>query len=496
MNKLKKYLIYFSRRLRNPSRQIKNLLITEPNISFDTRRGAFTITNESLTPYERVNIRATLMKRLGVIRPLTSVRIDDLMMGYYDQCLERYLFERINRSMPNEKTCWFRYAQNNKCIGWVDRDATFGFDEKRQFLYKLNQRKNFCKDDKSAEIDKLAEFLERDSNGYIFFRSNNVYEEDGKIMSLYGSIKKKGFSNIESSLIPIILGYSKKTGRYNAISGRHRIAVLRYLRTQGIIKGSLKIKCHLIKYPFESMVYTRPYNGTCKKCDWGGVFDPGTGTHQDFFIQDGIAVMRGRKNKKGGRQKWDKMQPIFKEAVLNRSVIDVGAHRGMYCLKALEYGASHVTALEPNADLADIVHTVRENYVLDDLEIIIGDFYNDDVYDSLIKNKYDTVFLFGIIHHLLRLGIQKGILYSFDELFRRISMFTNYGVIVEFSLPREPSFSLPEIEPHRDAFSQVAFEKALQSNFKYWCNLGRCKYKSGNPFGRFMYYAKDPLQIL
>lgn len=490
MNKLKIYLKWLFKRLKGHRRQIKELLIAAQDISFNTRNGTFTIINGNLTPNERVILRTILRKRLREIRPLTSVRIDDLMMGYYDQCLERYLYERNNRLKPNEETCWFKYAQNNKCIGWADSDTTFDARGKSNFLYKLNGLNPFSKDDKSAEIDKLAEFLERDSDGYIYIRSNYVYTEDSKIMSLCNSIKRRnGFSNLESSLVPIILGYSEKTRRYNVLSGRHRIAVLRYLRSQGILKGSLKIKCHLIKYPFESLVYTRPYNGSCKKCDWGGVFDPGRGSHQDYFVQDGIAMIRGRHNRKGGKQKWNRMQPIFREAVSNKRVLDVGAHRGLYCLKALEYGAKHVTALEPNRDLADVVHAVRENYVLGDLDIIRGDFYNDDDYDSLIKNKYDTVFLFGIIHHLLRMGIQKGILYSFEELFQRISRIVGYGVIVEFSMPTEESLSLPELVPYRAVFSHEIFERAFKKHFQRFKNLGRCNYRSGNKYGRFMYYG-------
>jgi len=253
--------------------------------------------------------------------------------------------------------------------------------------------------------------------------------------------------------------------------------------------GNLRVRCHIVKYPFESLVYTRPYTEFCKRCVWGEVYDPGTGTHQDFYVREGIAIMRGHRNRKGGRQKWNRIQPVFRQMVSNKKVLDVGAHRGMYCIKALEYGASHVTALEPNADLADIVHTVRENYVLGDLEIIIGDFYNDDDYDSLIKNKYDTVFLFGIIHHLLRLGIQKGILCSFDELFRRLLKIASHGVIVEFAMPTEATLNLPELIPYRDAFSQMAFEHALRKYFPRFKNLGRCNYRSGNKYGRFMYYG-------
>ncbi len=482
--------LFLYRQLGGYTRQINDLLKTEPFLSFDQHSKSFSITNHDLTWDQKISLRRSLMSKLREIRPMTSVKIDEVVTGYYDQCLERYLFERQNRSMPNEDTCWFKRAQNNKCIGWRDPKKVFDLAEKSLFLKRLGEQKPYFRD------EKLIYALERDEGGYIFLRSNNTYKDDDRVILLYRDILKNGYKNIISSLSPIILGYSTNTRRYNAISGRHRIAALRYLKTQGILSGSLKIKCHVVKYPFESLLYSRPYSGVCKKCDWGGILDPGQGTHQDFFIREGIGVMRGRPNRKGGRQKWNRMRPVFGEMVSNKKVLDVGAHRGLFCYKALEFGAKKVTALEPNPELAQIIDKIRVSYAFEDLKVVQGDFYNSRDYESLVHGKYDTVLLFGVIHHLLRLGIQKGVLYSFEELFERISKLANYGAIVEFALPRESSLMLPELLPHRDAFSQEKFERALQSNFKYWRNLGRCNYKSGNKYWRFMYYAKSPIHLL
>ena len=478
-------LKYLLRRLRDPSKKIKKLLSAEQDLSFDNRRRVFSFINEKLTIHELTVIRSAIMKELRGIRPLTYVKIDDIITGYYDKCLERYLYERLNRHKLNEDTCWFKYAQNNKNCGWVDKDKTFGSSERKQVLYRILKRKpNF-----KIDVDKMSMCLERDCDGYVYIPSDRIHKEDDNVLPLYRSIKRKGFSNIISSLSPIILGYSKKTGRYNAISGRHRIAALRYLRSQGEI-GNRKVRCHIVEHPFETLVYTGPHTESCRRCLWGDEYDLGSGTHQDFHVREGVAVMRGNKNQKGGKQKWARMLPVFKEVVLNKNVLDVGAHRGMYCIKALEYGASHVTALEPAAHLVDVLHTIRESYVFDDLEVIRGDFYNDYDYTSLIKNKYDTVFLFGIIHHLLRIGIQKGILYSFDELFQRISNIAGYGIIVEFAMPTEKNLSLPELVPYRAAFSHEVFEMDLRKTFPRVKNLGRCKYRSGNRYGRFMYYGR------
>ena len=110
-------------------------------------------------------------------------------------------------------------------------------------------------------------------------------------------------------------------------------------------------------------------------------------------------------------------------------------------------------------------------------------------YKKLYNKKYDTVFLFGIIHHLLRLGIQNNILTSFDELVRRIYDITNYGVIIEFAMPRERDFLLRELKEYKNNFKIEEFEKSLKNCFPNYQNLGRCEYTSGNRFGRFMFCA-------
>ena len=85
---------------------------------------------------------------------------------------------------------------------------------------------------------------------------------------------------------------------------------------------------------------------------------------------------------------------------------------------------------------------------------------------------------------------QQGTLYSFDELFQRISRVAGSGIIVEFAMPKESSFDLPELKPYQEMFSQKDFEQALQHYFPQYKNLGRCDYSSGNKYGRYMYYGK------
>ncbi len=248
-------------------RMLKNFLEKEPNVIFDKENSVFFVYRKDLTWNEKIWARRSLVKSLKWIRPTTEIKLKDIITGYYDRCLEQYLFQRLQQNIPNEDTCWFRLAQNNKCIGWVDPHMSFDDSARKVFL---SERKEYKA---KWDIDSISPYLERREDGFVHVRSSHQHICDSKILALYRKIKQEGFDNKHSSLSAIILGYSTVTGRYNVISGRHRVAVLRYMLSQHEIDPSLKIKCHVIKYDFDSLVYTRPYQEICKQCNDSGIFD-------------------------------------------------------------------------------------------------------------------------------------------------------------------------------------------------------------------------------
>jgi len=200
------------------------------------------------------------MKEVYKISP-TSIKLNDILdTHYYDRCLERYIHEKKCREINNEDTCWLRYAQNNKCIGWYDPQKPFNDAGKNDLLKELALIKPSY-----ANIKDLNPLI-REEDGYVYNISSNIFKEDDSVLALVGNIEKRGFSNWISLSVPIVLGYSTTTKRYNAICGRHRIATLRYLQKQGVVSGQLDVMCHIVKYPFESLTQTRPYSDTCKSC--------------------------------------------------------------------------------------------------------------------------------------------------------------------------------------------------------------------------------------
>ena len=458
-----------------------------PYLTYNKSTKKLSLNRDNINLYYLSKYRRTIMTELRKIIPSCYVKIDEIITGYYDQCLERYIYERLNRSYNNENTCWHKYAQNNKCFSWQEPNNVFNKKAKIEFYNE------YCKLNPNKNIDKsIINRLHRDENGYIYDISDRIIKKDDKVLSLYNKIIKSKFSNIISSFTgsPIILDYSQITKRYNVTSGRHRIAVLRYLRTQGKI-NNIKVRCHIVEHPYPSLVFTRPYKETCKQCSWGEIYDPGgEGRHQDYHFREGTVYMRGHPKKKGGRQKWEVIKPIFRNYTQNKTILDVGAHLGLFCLKALENGSSKVTALETDDQHIKNLLRIKKQYYLNDLLVLHGDFFDEIVYEKLCGNNYDTVFLFGIIHHLLRIGIQKQILSSYDELIERIFKIINYGVIIEFAIPREKDFLLPNLKEHESKFSIKEFEMALKDNFANYRNLGKCNYVSGNRSGRFMFCAQ------
>lgn len=245
------------RRYLSDRREVEKFLDENRGLSYNTREKCFEIADGNLPWDQKIAIRYAVKGKLKNISPAITIRLDQIETGYYDKCLERYLFQRINLKMKNEDTCWFKYAQNNKCIGWHDPGIPF---DKKDFILQLS---------KLPQLGKLKvdiESLERRQDGFVFCRSDIVFTADDGILSLCEKIRQKGFSNALSLLSPLVLGYSTTVKKYNVISGRHRIAVLKYLYSQGEISGSLKIRCHLVKYPFDSLVFTRPYSESCRKC--------------------------------------------------------------------------------------------------------------------------------------------------------------------------------------------------------------------------------------
>ena len=256
-----RYLRYLYRVLFVQRKKLLAYVITEASLTFDDQKNIFRITRSDFDWDERVSFRSRIIKSLINIHPTTYIKLNELKTSYYENCLTQYIDQRLNEGLKNCETCWFKNAQNNKCIGWIDPTEPFTMDSKVAFMAKLIQRKpGFVNSDAWHR-------LTRDDDGFVYFLSTDVFYKDEKVLLLCNSIEKKGFSQLQSSFSPIIIGYSTTRKLHMVMAGRHRIAALKYLMTQGKVEGKLPIKCHMVHYPYESLVFTRPYNHKCRICD-------------------------------------------------------------------------------------------------------------------------------------------------------------------------------------------------------------------------------------
>lgn len=468
----------FGRYSTNPLKaNIEETVNKYPFLRFDPKHNDLNFINDELGSSDLLEFRRQLIMDFKQVSPRRRVKISEIFLDYYDKCLLKYLENVHKRGMPLSETCWHKYAQRNKAIWSIENQenpqiAIEKFMSKMQSLGKTGYSRE----------QLLAE------NGVLFFKNNGI-ENSGnsevvpeRVLALYESISMRGWQDALSEQSPIIIGFSEMSKKYHMMAGRHRVACLQYLQSQGLLPLNFSIKCHLFRYPYEKLVPTRPYFQICKGCDWNQKMTIGEpNTHQQFLVDKGMVKPLSKES----QDKWGLIQPVFSELVKGKFVLDLGAYRGLYSLKALEFGAKSVTAVDIGQHFVESINNVSMHMGEERLQAFQGDFHLEETYTKLKCLQHDVMIVFGLIHHLLRLGIQKEILKTYDELIKRISNLVTTGVLIEFAEPRESSLILPEILPFQEAFKRERFVEALKNQFKSVNLLGKCKYRSN----RFMYYA-------
>lgn len=250
----------------NHTKALRNLLDTLTSLTFDAETKNFFIKDKNISPEERVYYKNMLIAKTISINPTTTITIDSINTGYLDRCLEHYIWQRLNGGVTNEKTCFLNNVINNGCMGWIDPEIEFNLEVKKQYLKKRSHHKSKFKNEEYY-LDRMV----RRSDGSIFILSDSVFKEDYKILTLCDNIRKNGFNSTKFICPPVVIGFSTSTGHHNVIVGRHRVAVLKYLAKQGELNSSMGIKCHLIKYPYNSLSYIRPYEYICQTCEQEGI---------------------------------------------------------------------------------------------------------------------------------------------------------------------------------------------------------------------------------
>jgi hypothetical protein len=271
-----------------------------PFLSFNYTTGTFDVSDNVPDPtWAQIRL---LYKAVGKFRsspppppPFHTVRLDELETGYYDRCLEHYCYERINLKIPHEQTCWMRFAIKTYCLGRVDPGTEFGDEAKVQFMESLGRERR--EDFIAMSIyrayrknPKIRHALKKDDEGWLMFRADIPirpldrigrfreatkdflkkvlrYRSKERILGLLQSIETRGWDRDLARKPGGVLGYSRTTKRYLVITGKHRIAALKYLYSQGKINGATLIEYPVITYPWGPWRHGRPHPDS-PVCEW------------------------------------------------------------------------------------------------------------------------------------------------------------------------------------------------------------------------------------
>ena len=279
---------------------VNDIIAGVPFLSFNYDIGTFEI-NEPDLSWDQIKVLGKALKKLRKNRletpPCKIVGLEELVFGYYDRCLEHYCYERLNLNVPHDQTCWVRFAEKSYCLGKIDPDKDFNDHEKKKFFEALSlQNNNFVSMSIYRAYKKNPELrhaLKINNNGWIMLcadvpiRSLNKttrikddikalikklirYQKDDRVLNIVKNIENNGWNN-DLAWQPnhgFMLGYSRSSHRYLALTGRHRIAAARYLFSQGKISGSTIIEVPIITYTWKSWLQAVPHPDSpiCKWC--------------------------------------------------------------------------------------------------------------------------------------------------------------------------------------------------------------------------------------
>lgn len=273
-----------------------------PFLSFNHTTGTFDVCDAVSDPtWGQVRLLYRAVQRLRFNPPppppFHTIRLDQLTTEYFDRCLERYCYERLNLNLPHKQTCWVRFAEKTYCLGKVAPDTDFTDEAKIRFMESLGRGERrdsfiFMSIYRAYRRDpEIRHALKKDAEGWLMFHRGDIpilpldrwgrikvflknllkrisgYQGNDRSLKLIRSIETHGWDSNLARKPSGVLGFSRKTRRYFVITGKHRIAALKYLHSQGRISGGTLIEYPVITYPWGSWMRGRPYPGH-PVCEW------------------------------------------------------------------------------------------------------------------------------------------------------------------------------------------------------------------------------------
>lgn len=277
---------------------VREVLALSPLLTFNEAEHTFDISVEDPRWAQLTSLAPAIQKLRNTppAMPFSGLTVNRLTVGYRDRCLQRYMTQHFREGRSHSETCWVRFAENTYCVGRADLREAFDDEARARVLDGLAQRRDshiYASIGRVWRRDRsLVKAVQRDRDGWILFmaeipiislmwrwrlrfarerlirRLRGIPLED-RVIGIVKSIEARGWSNeLARQPSSSVLGYSRVTGRYAAITGRHRLAAARYLFEQGRLDGATFIEVPILSYPWPTWPVARPHPDTplCEEC--------------------------------------------------------------------------------------------------------------------------------------------------------------------------------------------------------------------------------------
>jgi len=190
----------------------------------------------------------------------------------------------------------------------------------------------------------------------------------------------------------------------------------------------------------------------------------GTRTH-DVFVADGciigpasnyqgyiydVAANECRPTNDRMRARWAAICDFFPDLVMGKTVLDIGAHQGFFCFKALEHGATAVIGIESNENFYRPVADALTILPVSKLEWIKARWPATD-------HQADVVVLLSTIHHLYPVM-------SLLEIVAALERSTGQIAIVDF--PDEHDANVEQQGHDPIEYNLTVFDGLVRINFQ------------------------------
>lgn len=224
---------------------------------------------------DKINNYVRLLRDLEIPNSyLSYLNLEKSQFGAWDDSLSLYCEEILNNKLRHTHTHFSRYYENLRVIGKIKKNIhninrLSNYNDIINCDYNLLSYKNI----NEYNIQENQRIL-IDSDGYIFaylrselnfsnilqlfdkntqsiilkYISKTILNKPNKVLRILLSIERYGWQpETIKNYHNIIVARSRITGRFSVLTGRHRIAAIRYLIRQGIALES-SIKCLILEH--------------------------------------------------------------------------------------------------------------------------------------------------------------------------------------------------------------------------------------------------------